>query len=115
MTRGVSEVISTIMLNFIATGLVAYLLTPAGCAETARGPTTSRTKPIPRVGPGAGAVALIPGARQPGDVYGFIVVAVVVGVGYWFLLNRTRFGFDLRATGQRPSPPRSPAASTSRG
>ena len=27
VTRGVSEVISTIMLNVIATGLVAYLLT----------------------------------------------------------------------------------------
>lgn len=26
-------------------------------------------------------------------------MAVVVGVVYWFLLNRTRFGFDLRATG----------------
>ena len=31
---------------------------------------------------------------------------------YWFLLNRTRFGFDLRATGQSRPPP-SPAASTS--
>ncbi len=28
-----------------------------------------------------------------------IIVAVLVGIGFWFLLNRTRFGFDLRATG----------------
>lgn len=28
-----------------------------------------------------------------------IFVAVLVGVAYWFLLSRTRFGFDLRATG----------------
>jgi simple sugar transport system permease protein len=28
-----------------------------------------------------------------------IVAAVIVGVGYWFVLGRTRFGFDLRATG----------------
>ena len=27
------------------------------------------------------------------------VVAVVIGVLYWFVLARTRFGFDLKATG----------------
>ncbi len=32
-------------------------------------------------------------------VFGFILVAAFVGFGYWFVLNRTRFGFDLRATG----------------
>ena len=31
------------------------------------------------------------------------MLAAAVGIGYWFLLNRTRFGFDLRATG--PSEP----------
>ncbi len=34
-----------------------------------------------------------------GQVYGFVTVSVLVGLGYWFLLNRTRFGFDLRASG----------------
>ena len=43
------------------------------------------------------------------DVFGFIVLAALVGVAYWFLLGRTRFGFDLRATGMNPSRP-SPAA-----
>src|SRR5439155_23681884 len=37
------------------------------------------------------------------DVNGFLVVAVVVGAVYWFLLGRTRFGFDLRASGLNPS------------
>jgi len=40
---------------------------------------------------------VIPGTKN--EVYGLIVVAALVGLGYWFLLNRTRFGFDLRATG----------------
>jgi simple sugar transport system permease protein len=40
---------------------------------------------------------------EDGPVYGFIVVSALVGVGYWFLLNRTRFGFDLRATGMSES------------
>jgi simple sugar transport system permease protein len=32
-------------------------------------------------------------------VFGFILVSAIVGLGYWFLLGYTRFGFDLRATG----------------
>ena len=100
VTRGVSEVISTIMLNFIATGLIAYLLTPGRLAETIEGSNNISTKPIPESGwmPG---IPLIPGAR--GDVFGFIVIAAVVGVAYWFILSRTRFGFDLRATGSSES------------
>ena len=34
------------------------------------------------------------------QTYGFVFVAILVGVGYWYLLGRTRFGFDLRATGR---------------
>jgi simple sugar transport system permease protein len=34
---------------------------------------------------------------------GFLLIAVVLGVVYWFALSRTRFGFDLRATGWNPS------------
>jgi simple sugar transport system permease protein len=36
-------------------------------------------------------------------VVGFIVIAAVVGVIYWFGLSRTRFGFDLRAVGRSQS------------
>jgi simple sugar transport system permease protein len=36
-------------------------------------------------------------------VYGFGIIAVLVGAGYWFMIERTRFGFDLRATGLNPS------------
>ena len=44
-TRGVSEVISTIMLNFIATALVAYLLRKA--AVRTEGSNVIGTKEIP--------------------------------------------------------------------
>lgn len=95
-SRGVSEVISTIMLNFIATGLIAYLLAPGRLAVTTQGSNNLGTKPIPESGqvPGLG---LIPGT--PLKVYGLVVLAVGVGVAFWFVINRTRFGFDLRATG----------------
>jgi ABC-type uncharacterized transport system permease subunit len=41
--------------------------------------------------------------NPPRQLYGFLVIAVVVGVVVWVLLQRTRFGFDLRATGLSPS------------
>jgi simple sugar transport system permease protein len=94
-TRGVSEVISTIMLNFIATSLVAFSLRQVAVRE--EGSNIIGTKEIPE------------SSRIPGfsisdevttDVYGFFFVAVLCGIGYWVVLNRTRFGFDLRATGQ---------------
>jgi simple sugar transport system permease protein len=95
-TRGVSEVISTIMLNFIATGVVAFLLTEDKLGEPISGSSNIGTKPIPESGwiPG---IALIP--DSPLEVNGMIVGAAIVGVGFWFLIDRTRFGFDLRTTG----------------
>ena len=98
--RGVSEVISTIMLNFIATAVVAYLLTPGRLAESVAGSNNISTPPIPEAGRVPG-LPLIPNAGI--EVYGFLLVAVLVGVGYWFLMERTRFGFDLRATGRSQS------------
>jgi simple sugar transport system permease protein len=95
-TRGVSEVISTIMLNFIATGLVAYLLTPGRLAVETQGSNNIGTAPIPPSGQIPG-LPIIPGT--PNLVFGFIIIAILVGIGYWFLLGRTRFGFDLRAAG----------------
>ncbi len=46
-------------------------------------------------------IPLIPDSTQ--KVYGLVVVAVVAGIAYSVLLNRTRFGFDLRATGHSES------------
>lgn len=94
--RGVSEVISTIMLNFVATGIIAYLLAPGRLAVTTQGSNNLGTKPIPESGQVPG-IGLIP--NTPLKVYGLIVLAVIVGIAFWFVINRTRFGFDLRATG----------------
>ncbi len=89
--RGVSEVISTIMLNYIGTALAAWMLTPAVFATLEN--NIVKTPDLPESG-------WFPGfATSGGEVYGFVVVSALVGVGYWFLLGRTRFGFDLRATG----------------
>ncbi|MGH3341285.1 MAG: ABC transporter permease [Carbonactinosporaceae bacterium] len=94
VTRGVSEVISTIMLNFIATGIVSWLLKPGRLAVQIQGSNNIGTRPIPESGH-------FPGIPVGGDtVFGFIVVAIACGIGYHVLVNRTRFGFDLRAAGE---------------
>ncbi|WP_055588888.1 ABC transporter permease [Peterkaempfera griseoplana] len=92
VTRGVSEVISTIMLNAIATSVIAYLLSPGRLAELDASGNVS-TKVIPDSG------HLFNIATKGGSLYGFIFVAVIVGIAFWWGLSRTRFGFDLRTAG----------------
>ncbi|MEW9526973.1 ABC transporter permease [Microbispora sp. NPDC049125] len=94
VTRGVSEVISTIMLNAIATGLGSWLISDHFGVLTGN---DIATRPIPDDAHVPG-MPLIAGTAQL--VNGFLVLAVVLGVAYYVLLNRTRFGFELRATGQ---------------
>jgi general nucleoside transport system permease protein len=97
VTRGVSEVISTIMLNSIATFLVAYLLSLA--AQRVEGSNAVNTKPIPESSrvPGISLDGII---ATPNKVYGLIVLSILIGLLYWFVLGKTRFGFDLRTTGR---------------
>lgn len=92
VTRGVSEVISTIMLNAIAVSMVAYLLRRTGFREG----QTIVTESIPE----SNWVPGIPFPDSVTDIYGLAFLAVVAGIAFSVLLNRTRFGFDLRATGQ---------------
>lgn len=105
VTRGVSEVISSIMLNFIALGLASYLLTgPLRGSE--EGASVVTTTPIPESGWFPDLTGLLTGlgmAEPRTDLYGFLLVAVVAGVLIAVLIKRTRFGFDLRATGLSPS------------
>jgi ABC-type uncharacterized transport system permease subunit len=95
-TRGVSEVISTIMLNSIAIFLVGYLLNRYGVHEGNSVRTT-------RLSASSNVKGFTPYLARDGQIWGLALLAVVVGVGFWVLLNKTRFGFDLRATGLSPT------------
>jgi ABC-type uncharacterized transport system permease subunit len=92
VTRGVSEVISTIMLNAVAGLLVGYLVKKVGVST---GVSTS-TKSVPEDG-------WVTGFHLFGDVdtrlYGLAVLAPVAGLLFYVVINWTRFGFNLRATG----------------
>ncbi|MGY1772248.1 ABC transporter permease [Blastococcus sp. SYSU D00813] len=105
VTRGVSEVISSIMLNFVALGLAGYLLTGPlrGSPEGAGIVTTAEIEPSGRFPDLTGVLTGLGLAEPRSELHGFVVVAVVVGVVVAVLLSRTRFGFDLRATGLSPS------------
>jgi len=91
--RGVSVVISTIMLNAIATGIIAWLLHPSRLAVQAPG---SNNVVTPEIAP-SGHLAVLP--TPLGDVGGALLLAIAVGVLTWLVLGRTRFGFELRASG----------------
>jgi len=105
VTRGVSEVISSIMLNFVALGLASFLLTgPLQGSE--EGASIITTAEIPESGwfPGLNGLLTVLGLAEPRtELYGFLVVALVAGVIVSVLIKRTRFGFDLRASGLSPS------------
>jgi len=96
VTRGVHEVISTIMMNAIAFGLAAYLMRRDNFGILI-GNNVS-TKPIAP----SGWVPGIP-LGDRGTIFGLVVLSLAAGMAYAFMLNRTRFGFELRASGESPT------------
>ena len=106
VTRGVHEVISTIMLNFIAFGLVSWLLANFLRQENQPGDLIIKTAEIPESGrfPSLNPVLTALGFDPPrGSTWqGFLVVAILLGVVYYLLVWRTRFGYELRASGVNP-------------
>ena len=103
--RGVHEVISTIMLNFISLSLIAYLFINHLSAENTT--LTVATKLIPETGwipslnPVLGWFGVEP--RAGSELHGFLIIALFLGVFYHYLVNRSRFGYDLRASGVNAS------------
>ena len=90
--RGVNEVISTIMLNFIAAGLVSYCVHGPLMEAAAQYP---QTEILP-------AAARLPRLLPPTRLHLGVPLALLVATGVWFLLFRTKAGFKLRATGANP-------------
>jgi simple sugar transport system permease protein len=97
---GASEVINTIMLNFIAVALAGYL---TQYHYRIPGDPILQTAPI-------GSSAYIPQLNQffsfiPGDVplnLSFLIAILMCFVVYFFLWH-TKWGYELRAVGENPS------------
>ncbi|MDP3773908.1 MAG: ABC transporter permease [Gemmatimonadales bacterium] len=89
---GVLEVITTIMLNFVAEHLVSFLV---------QGPLQESGHTYPQTDPIAAAARLAP--IVPGTRLSWAFpLAVLLAVVMWVFFERTRAGFALRATGANP-------------
>lgn len=91
---GANEIITTIMLNYIAISLLRYLLTTSGIIASP-GAQASKvvdsTAQLPRIA----------GSDLPVNLGLVIAVAAAIAVGVVF--TRTRVGFRLRAVGANPA------------
>ncbi|GAA4939907.1 simple sugar transport system permease protein [Nonomuraea thailandensis] len=104
VTRGVNEVIATIMLNYIAINLASYLVRGPFAGQRAEGDLSTTTPKLPESAmfPDLNFVfgwfGMTPPSRE-GGLWGFLIVAVLLGVVVWVVLERTRFGFNVKASG----------------
>ena len=92
--RGAHEVITTIMLNYIAINLTDYLAT-GPFRDTTPGNIVSRTPLIED----SARIPVIGGV--PGIPLGFIL-ALLAGLFVWWLLARTTIGFEISTVGRSP-------------
>ncbi|WP_426571676.1 ABC transporter permease [Aquihabitans sp. McL0605] len=103
--RGVSEVISSIMLNATALGVGAFFLTRWLRQPASESPVLG-TKPLPLSArmPTLNDALRVIGINVPDAirVQSYVFVALAVGIAYYLLIWRSRYGFDLRATGSNP-------------
>jgi general nucleoside transport system permease protein len=105
--RGAHEVISTIMMNYVANGVLLYLLSGALKDPGQRGAIAQQQ--TPQVEPTAQVGSMVPFFNSIGfDFRGsapltwFFVLALVGAVIYALTVRRTRFGFELRVLGTNP-------------
>jgi len=95
---GAHEVITTIMLNYTAALLLSWLIEQKGVHDPKRSDAISKA---------IHSSAELPALPSPLRVHLGIVLAVLVTAGVAWLINRSSFGFELRAVGVNP-----PAAKT---
>lgn len=95
---GAHEVITTIMLNYTATLFLGWLILQNGVQDPDRTDAVSKT---------IDSTAGLPALPAPLRVHLGIVLAVLVTAGVAWMINRSSFGFEVRAVGVNP-----PAAKT---
>jgi len=109
-TTGANEVISTIMLNWVAIWLGIFLFGLGGPLQS----VTDTDKPVSN--------DIFPGAKLPvwwGDpelqgLHIGLFIALGMALVFWVILNRTRTGFEVRAVGFNPEAARSAGISVGR-
>jgi general nucleoside transport system permease protein len=109
VTRNVHVVVATIMMNGIAAGLIGYLLRTKFRDDADF--NTAHTLPLPPQSrmPHLNRLLRALGFHLPAQTFlhGFLFIAIVVGVLFYVLIYRTRFGYDLRSSGLNAAAARS--------
>jgi ABC-type uncharacterized transport system permease subunit len=95
---GAHEVITTIMLNYTAMLFLSWVILQRGVQDPSRSDAISKT---------IHSSAALPAMPAPLRVHLGIVLAVLATAGVAWLVDRSAFGFELRAVGVNP-----PAART---
>jgi simple sugar transport system permease protein len=92
LRRQVNEVISTIMLNFIALGLISYLVQGPLMEAGGRYPQSDALSP-----------AFLMPRWSPYRVHLGLALALIIAAALQVLLYRTVAGYEIRATGMNPA------------
>jgi simple sugar transport system permease protein len=92
--KGIHEVISTIMLNYIAFNIGDYMVSSNGPLKAA-----GIIPATPYVLNTARLLPIIPNTRFSGGIFIALVMAVLMGYVLW----HTRLGYRIRAVGKSPS------------
>src|SRR2546423_8437322 len=103
--RGAHEVVTTIMLNWIAFYVTDYLISslrftaPGGVGETNALPDNATLPPVVNYINQFFGTQLNPFLYRVDISILFALIAIVI---YWFITSRTTFGYEIRVIGQNP-------------
>lgn len=90
--RGVNEVITTLLLNYIGVNLIGYLVQNPLQEPGAPSPYS------PLIAQSAKLPIMLPGSL----VHGGIILAILAAAIIWLLLNRMPLGYQIKAVGLNP-------------
>jgi general nucleoside transport system permease protein len=100
---GAHEVVTTIMMNGIAISLVAWAINfPLKFTEAPEGQNVDlRTEQFPDEGL-VGDIGQFFGVTPGAHLSWLLFLAIAAAIVVWFLIRRTRLGFEARAVGSSP-------------
>jgi simple sugar transport system permease protein len=105
--RGAHEVISTIMMNYLSAGILLYLLSGVLKDRTQLG-SIAQDRTI-AIQSSAHVGSMVPFLNSIGfdfkesiPITWFFVLALVAAAIYGFVIQRTRFGYEVRVVGTNP-------------
>lgn len=93
--RGVSEVVTTLMLNFVGIQLVSYLIDPITGPLGERGASYAQSPTIPDT-------AELPILIRGTSLHAGLLLGIALAVGLFVLIKYTPIGFRLRMLGGNP-------------